>query len=140
MNRFAFSLAIAAATLSCSGSDPEDSQPSECDPNMRSGTYLMSFAALDGNCGPIPSQLTRLAPNAALPENCFFDAYDTISDRGCTLERSYTCFTDTAEVSIVAITTQETADGSRITGLATVRIQELIASCAGTYSILAVRQ
>lgn len=125
--------------IACGGS--EDGTPGGCNIfEDRNGTYLLRFSERSGNCGAIPDQLARLESDAPLQEGCILTADDTISDDGCTLERSYSCLIDGTESDWVAVTTQEDSSAETITGTITVSFDDGLQSCTSTYSVLATRQ
>jgi hypothetical protein len=118
----------------------------DCAPEDRTGTYRATFTTVDGNCGDQIGSLVRLDPSAAIPETCAFTFEDAWSDDLCKLERSLLCETPAicsgCSQETIAITEQETNDGSLITGLMTIRVLDYDGTmlCMGTYSVRAQRQ
>ncbi len=121
--------------------------PIECSAADRTGTYLMRYETLSGTCGDIPESIGRLE-NAAqeLAEGCVFNADDRWTDDDCKLERAITCPFPEACAGCtlrgVAVTTQQTEDGSLITGTTTVTALDSDGTlgCTGTYRIRGERQ
>jgi hypothetical protein len=131
---------IATGLLGCGG---EDEDSFTCETTDRSGTYLISYVDRDGDCGPLPETVGRFSGSSAVADNCELDMPDVTSSDGCTLERSITCVEDGFAASAVASSTQETEDGSRITGILTMTIRDAASGelvCISTYEQTAVRQ
>lgn len=122
-------LAVILSLSACSGSDP-----TECDPNDRIGTYLVEYTTISGNCGDIPSQLLRFDPGAQPDPSCALIAPTIISDRGCTLQTKALCAGE-LDATVTGVSTAN-ADASKITGTATIQTD----SCIGTYKLKYTRQ
>lgn len=122
----------ALVVVGCGGGDAEE--PAECDPEDRSGTYLISYDLRSGDCGELPETVGRLSADDLRPE-CELSAPDVWSDNGCTFERATYCEIDGVAVDSIGTTTANN-DASRITGILTVSS----GSCVGTYDMTAERQ
>lgn len=143
----------AALTIGCygsnGGSDDDDpgSGSASCSQSDRVGTYLLEYYETSGDCGPIPSTLTRLDGGSGVPDGCSLDAADRWSANDCKLERAYTCNLQTADgtpivASYVAIAEQQDDDAESIGGIITITVTNSAGAfvCASTYEIAAERQ
>jgi hypothetical protein len=137
-------IGLASALLgACGGAD----DPITCSPSERAGTYLLTYETLSGNCGNLPQTVVRLeGPDQGLIEGCALDVPDRWSEDGCKVERAFTCLEpaagDGATSEFVGVTTQETDDGSRISGTMTARLfaSDGSQTCLGTYRLAYERQ
>jgi hypothetical protein len=116
---------------------------------------MMHWTERSGTCGEVEPELVSLDPSAVVEiddngEGCELHS-ETLSEGGCKLERSLTCYTrvadrtmwggyDLIKTRMVAVTRQVTQDGSRLDGAATVAHETSSASCRSTYDLLAIRQ
>jgi len=134
-------LILAAILAGCGSGEPTDY---ECSRGARSGTYLMDYDTIDGDCGDIPASLTPIgkAGGQVVGTGCS-RAYEVWSDDECAMEASDSCvLADGALVQAVGVTRQGSADGDLVTGVLALRIVDPYGGyvCAGTYRIHAVRQ
>jgi hypothetical protein len=140
MRNLTIAALIATGLLGCGGGEDDEIS---CSASDRSGAYLISYVERDGDCGDIPDNVGRFDGSGGVPDNCELDAPDAVSSDSCTLERSLTCVQDGFAVSAIGSTTQETDDGSRITGILTMTIRDAASGelvCISTYEQTAVRQ
>ena len=128
----------------CSGGDGvEDNRPTSCDPvTERVGTYLAHFETLSGTCGDFPDSLARVDNYADLLAGCVLLDPDRLSEGDCKLERHYSCPVDTGDGEYTAITTQQDAAGSVLSGTVTVNLTDASGGfvCTGTYRVTFTRQ
>jgi hypothetical protein len=125
----------------------EDDEPFTCSQSDRAGTYLMHLDERpNGTCGPASDELVRLDGSGGIGDTCAFDAPDTWSADQCRLDRSITCCDGGFCTTVVGFTEQQDETGSEISGVLTLRIQEIglsgtvIDGCASTYDVTAARQ
>lgn len=132
--------------------------PTACQKTDRAGTYLLTWTEhAGGTCGTIMESLVSF--NAPVPtmtgdggvgSTCTVHS-DVWSENDCKNERTFTCVTKvsdstqpggfgTGTVDYVAVTRQETVNGSTVDGLVTVRLDYPTQACSGTYSVRYVRQ
>lgn len=119
-----------------------------CDLASLTGTYLLSFEAISGNCVSPPARLTRIdglsggGEGGAGGSECVETAPDRISDNGCTLELAETCTTDSQVQDYVTIIQQDTVEGDRLSGTMSVDVEDTAGNsvCAGTFRVSFVRQ
>lgn len=128
------------------GCGPEDDKTFTCEQSDRVGTYIFHYEERpNGTCGPHPDEVARL-DNSALPPECQYDAPDTWSADQCRLDRSITCCSGNTCTSLVGFTEQRDENGARITGIASIQIQQFDPSgnvadgCTSTYDLAATRQ
>lgn len=141
----------AALLIACAADSQPDTRPTSCEKTQRSGTYMMTYAEQSGGtCGAMPSGLVRFDPNAPAGDGCMVQS-EAWSEGDCTLERDVTCTGTYASPTqyggkgaftnhMTAVTRQVTADGSRIEGTITMRIELSSGACSSTYAVVATRQ
>jgi hypothetical protein len=124
----------------CSGADDEPEE-FDCSVASRSGTYLLTLTAVGGTCGALSPTVVRLDPFGALDPNCVMDKPTTISPDECSVDSSITCTDEFGTFSFVGTTKQASADGSLVTGIATINIDDEFGPvCTGTYKLRYERQ
>lgn len=141
-----FAILTGILVLACSGesSSGGPTQPVQCDPSLRDGTYLAHFVERPGGaCGPETDLLVRLDASGGLSPGCQLTAPDEWTNGNCTLVRSLACDTSTGwRTSTTAITRDENGDGSLFTGRFTVQVYDSTGapSCLSTYDVTFTRQ
>lgn len=144
---FCFSLLFA-----CSSAPTTAPAPSSCNRADRAGTYRLTWTEQSGTCGPVPSSLVSLnASDTRATAGCTLHS-DVWSENDCKNERTFTCVqqvNDPAQwggkgsltTDSVAVTRQQTANGSHIVGTISVRLSATSGdSCNGTYGVDYQRQ
>jgi hypothetical protein len=137
-------LGIAMLAVGCSGdSEPEGYEDDSftCSSDARSGAYLVTFTEVDGDCGPLSSQVVRLT--GELDPTCVLDSPQTLSADQCTVDSSVSCTNPNTGVTLTLIgtTTQQDASASLITGIATIEGYDAQGPiCRGTYRLRYERQ
>lgn len=122
----------------CAGADEGSEEPLECDPDDRRGTYLVEFDERDGNCGPVPDQVSRIDGESVTGSaECVLTEDDRWSRNDCRLERSYVCALNGYTYEFIGFT-DSNADGSELTGLMEVTIDDGL--CTSTYDVTWTRQ
>jgi hypothetical protein len=119
----------------------------DCQFSDRSGSYLVSFTLISGNCGEFPSTLVPLNHDGAEPtppEGCTYETHAWSGDQ-CELQTVQTCIieSDNTSSKTTAITQQNDSSGDKITGTMSMEIRDHdddSLKCAGTYDILYERQ
>ena len=122
-------------------------QSLDCQFSHRSGSYLVSFSLISGNCGEIPSTLVALNHDGSSPtppEGCTYETHTWSGDQ-CELQTVQTCIVESDNTSskTTAITQQEDSSGNRINGTMSMEIRndnDNSLKCTGTYDILYERQ
>jgi hypothetical protein len=133
--------AMVLLCAACSGGTDDEPDDFTCSVASRSGTYLVTFTEVSGTCGPLTSQVVRLDPFAPLEPECILTEPTIISPDECSVETSEACKDEFATYSIVGTTRQANADGSLVTGIATIEItDDLGPVCVGTYRLRYERQ
>lgn len=128
---------LCLALIGCAGEDEVDA-PTECDRDDRRGTYLVEFDERDGNCGPVPDQVSRIdGDNPAGSAECVLTEEDRWSRNNCRLERSYICALNGYTYEYIGFT-DSNADGSELTGLMEVTVDDGL--CTSTYDVTWTRQ
>ncbi len=93
---------------------------------------MFHYVETAGSCGPIPDALISLNPGPqGVGAGCTLHS-ERATEGNCKIERDVTCGT----VHVVGVTTQETQDGSVISG--TLSFNE--PTCSSTYRLTATRQ
>jgi hypothetical protein len=134
--------AAAAAMIGCSGASSGGgaitTTLTSCDPSTQwTGTYLVHFDVVSGNCGPIPDELTMVdgaggAATMASTNGC--QGLDAMaSDGNCRVDGQSLC---PGGIHVTGYLVQQTANGSSIIGEETLSAP----SCAGTYRVTYTRQ
>jgi len=134
---------LALVTVFGCGEDKLES----CDPAARNGTYVLLYDEKSGNCGPIDDSVVHLSGEHS---GLFTPGGDTCSiektiveNNGCTLSDSVACINDEKKLEkMTIVTTQETADASRISGTADITIGDESddENCRSTYHVEYVRK
>jgi hypothetical protein len=133
-------LGFAILMGACSGADDEPEE-FDCSVASRSGTYLLTLTAVGGTCGALSPTVVRLDPFGALDPNCVMDKPTTVSPDECSVDSSITCTDEFGTFSFVGTTKQANADGSLVTGIATINIDDEFGPvCTGTYRLRYERQ
>lgn len=122
------------ALTACGGGDDE---PLACNLGDLTGTWRVTYAQKDGNCGPLPAETVSLAsPSAA---GCVEHSSSISSDR-CRVEADETCPTGDGRGSQRWTVVLTQVEAARLTGSATVQGQHsTLGSCRSTYDITASR-
>lgn len=141
MRHLAWPLLVASALqVACSSSDATPAKPTACKKTDRQGVYRVTFATQSGNCGELPESLINLDGTPAPGSVCKINQ-QTYSENDCKLVVDELCpIKGGGENHTVAVTTQDAADGSRLSGAFTVQVTGTPSNCTGTYGISAVRQ
>ena len=134
------------ATTGCSGSGAEDSdadpRPTACDLSALAGTYLRSYQYVSGDCSAPDATLVRFG-DPPTDGGCEDSAEPRYSEGGCAVEEEFTC-TDASgnTAEFTTIVRQDTADGSRLSGLLSVDLDDASGNqiCSGTFRVTFVRQ
>jgi hypothetical protein len=121
-----------------SGNGGSGATPANCDPSQRTGTYLVQFTTVSGDCGTIASGLVMFGGSTP-GETCTLDD-QTIDASGCKIDSTVEC-TATGNISLseVSALAQDTADGSKLSGEITID-QTAPTACYGTYDVTYTRQ
>lgn len=129
------------SVVACSSSVDSEDAPTTCRRTDRAGTYLQHLERESGNCGVIDDAVVSFStPTAGSGAACTVDA-EAWSEGDCKVERTVTCDGPDGTSTFVAVTRQQTADGSRITGIFTVSVKlRSGTTCRGTYSLTSTRQ
>lgn len=128
--------------VACGSSDaPTPGVDFTCHQSDRTGTYLSHFTERSGDCGPIPDVVGRI-DGPLIGGTCTNPAPDRWSDGDCKLERTLHCVAnDGSIIDGQGVTTQQTPDGSHITGVFTATIaQPGQPVCTSTYDLDQTRQ
>jgi hypothetical protein len=138
-------LAIAALILVSCSSNSDPSAPMMCDPaSEQVGAYLWQYTEVSGDCGSIPSQVI-VWPNPVSGDNAGGRTCTTmanqLSDGNCKDEFVYSCtYLDGETWSYTRVLTQQTQDGSMLSGILTERASGPDANCVETYDVTMTRQ
>jgi hypothetical protein len=141
----AFSVFVIFCAIGCGPEDDTGDDGFECSRKDRTGTYLVSFETISGNCGDQDSGVIQLDGGNSEPgAGCVYN-YSKWSDGDCSFESSTTCElpSDNLTMTVVGKTDQENRDGSVLTGVITMTVRYLdtnTLACSGTYESTAVRQ
>lgn len=127
--------------------------PSACKQTDRTGTYLLTWTEQSGDCGKIDPGLVSLNQQSGNGGSGACQIHsDVWSENDCKNERTATCITRVNDPSqyggygsitndAVAVTRQETADGSRLDGTISMSLSASDGTtCRGTYAVVYVRQ
>lgn len=130
------------AALSCGGgNDGGVGEEAGCSKSDRTGTYLVEFTTVDGDCGRLPSSVVKYkngeVDQSAIDVDCEVESAEW-SDDECALEVSSTCVDATTTSKSVGVS-RANADGSTITSVLTLTVTGDV-ECIGTYESRATRQ
>ncbi len=153
MNLRVVTMLVLALLIGCSSAATQPPGPSSCKRGDRVGTYRLTWTEQSGTCGPIPSSLVSLNADdgKGATAGCTLHS-DVWSENDCKNERTFTCMQTvndpaqwggkgTVTTDSVAVTRQQTANGSHITGTISVRLGATSGdSCNGTYAVDYQRQ
>ncbi len=137
MQRVILVVGFASALLvACSSSSSDEPKPTTCKRTDRAGIYRVAFTTQSGDCGDLPESLINLDA----PDSTCKLASATYSNGDCKYSVDETCpVKGGTENHTVAVTEQQNADGSHLTGTFTVQLSGNV-TCTGTYGVSAVRQ
>lgn len=134
----------------CGGSDkaPTPGVDFTCDASKeRVGTYLMHMAErAGGDCGPVKDSLVRIGDGIASTSaggQCVAVAPPTTSEGGCKIETTARCMQpDGTVTNTVGESVQDTADGSRMSGIADITVSDASGAilCSSTFDVTYTRQ
>lgn len=131
------SLCLAALALGCSGEDG----PESCDIEGLTGTYLLSYEYVSGDCAVPEATLVRLGDP---PSNaCVNTQPERYSEGGCVIEEKFSCpRQDGGNENYTTVSRQEDEPGDRLSGTITVEALDANGAriCSGTFRISFVRQ
>ena len=148
---------VASFMVACSSATEGRGEPlpATCKRTDRTGTYRLTWTEQSGTCGPIEAELVSLNPaedgKPAGTAGCTLHSA-VWSEGDCKSEVAATCVTRIADPTqyggygsvtndAVAVTRQTTANGSRIEGTFSVRLQNSDGqSCQGVYGAVYERQ
>lgn len=144
MKKLLFLFASAFLAACSSSSTPSADAPTSCDSaTQRIGNYLAHYDVVSGDCGAIPDSLVALttpSSDGGASGGCTVNA-EQETNGGCKINRDDTCpYPSGGTVRVVATSTQETQDGSLITGVETLYITATAGTCTGTYDVTLTRQ
>ncbi len=113
---------------------PSGGAPTQCNKADRHGNYLFESTRISGNCGDIPTVLVSL--DSPADPTCM--SVSNVSSQGdCKFDGVTKCAAaGGGTLTITASVTQQTQDGSVLTGTAT----EETPSCVGTYDVKYTRK
>lgn len=139
-------LVLTAVLVACSSHAKPDA-PTMCDPaSQQVGAYLWQYTTVSGNCGTIASIVHVWPDNGVSTDEdgggpaCSIQANDT-SEGGCKTEFAWSCtYANGVTWSYTRVLTQETQDGSMLSGILSEQASSAQGSCSGTYDVTLTRQ
>lgn len=127
--------ALALGATACGSSNTGSAEPTACAQGVVSGTYLLHFTTVSGDCGTIPDSLT----NTAAASSCTLTT-DTASDGDCRFDYVETCNANGILTNSTGFLIIDAADGSRVHGEFTETLTGIGVACTGTYQVTYTRQ
>jgi hypothetical protein len=135
--RLASGLLGLCLTFSVSGCGSED-EFTACSLGENTGAWLESYRELEGNCGPLSSNV--VIADAPDPPGCVY-AYNSISDDKCEGSSDFTCPTSDGRGTQHVVVTARHIDTGLIKGTATIELDHPDwGYCKSTYQLTVVKQ
>ena len=130
-----------ALCVGCSGSSSGGASTEQANPcATKNATYLLTFTEQPGGtCGPIPSQVLNINPDATITSSASITCASG-SESGCTARGTDCTWTSQGYSFTETYETTFASDGSSAKGVATITGTGNGQSCASTYDTSFVRQ
>lgn len=137
--RIASVVTVSVLLTACSSAQVQPPSPGQCHKTDRHGVYRAEFDLQSGTCGPQTSALVNF-DDPGTGAGCATSG-TTWSDGDCKLSTSVRCngTASAPPTEATMVSTQQTQDGSSITGTMTIQVDGSH-GCLGTYGVRLTRQ